>query len=69
MNNFGNSKQWILKPPAPEEFFGIVRTANQREFTNSRLIGQLLWNRGLRDGKSIERFFDFNYERDTDDPF
>ncbi len=69
MSNFVNSKQWIVKPSAPADFLDLLSKFQIPNSKFSPLLAQLLWNRGFRDTESIEKFFDFNYERDTHDPF
>jgi len=53
---------WILKPKPPEDFI--------KQFPEYEpIILQLLYSRGLRDQKTIDEFFNPDYEEDLHDPF
>ena len=62
------SKNWIVKPSVPEEFF-VLLTNSKQPITPNRLIGQLLWNRGLKTAEEIEKFLNPDYEKHVHDPF
>lgn len=79
---FVNSKKWIVKPPATEDYLRLisnlqfprlpwsaVETAGGRAISNPILFGQLLWNRGLKTEEEIEKFLHPDYEKHTHDPF
>ena len=68
MGNSVNSKQWIVKSATPADFLDSLKSFRFHD-SSFKLMGQLLWNRGLRDKESIKKFFDFDYERDVHDPF
>jgi single-stranded-DNA-specific exonuclease len=53
---------WKINKKAPKEFFNKFP-----EY--SKLTLQLLWDRGLRNQKSIDEFFSPDYDQDLHDPF
>jgi len=55
-------KEWKIKEGAPKDFLDQFP-----EF--SHLIAQILWERGVRDQKSIDEFFNPDWETDVHDPF
>ncbi|PIZ00835.1 hypothetical protein COY62_00970, partial [bacterium (Candidatus Howlettbacteria) CG_4_10_14_0_8_um_filter_40_9] len=55
-------KEWKIKEGAPDDFLEQFP-----EF--SRLVKQILWERGVRDQKSIDEFFNPDWETDVHDPF
>lgn len=55
-------KEWKIKEGAPNDFLEQFP-----EF--SRLVMQILWGRGIRDQKSIDEFFNPDWEADVHDPF
>ena len=55
-------KEWKIKEGAPNNFLEQFP-----EF--SRLVMQILWGRGARDQKSIDEFFNPDWEADVHDPF
>lgn len=55
-------KKWIVLPPPPKEFI-----ASHPELPN--IVSTLLWNRNLRDQKSIDEFLNPDYGEDIHDPF
>lgn len=63
-----NSKNWGIKSPAPEEYFGVLANFQPSVF-NLQLFGQLLWNRGLQTKEEIEKFLNPDYEKHVHDPF
>jgi len=56
------NKIWKISKKAPKEFFNKFP-----EY--SKLTLQLLWDRGLRSQKSIDEFFNPDYDQDLHDPF
>lgn len=55
-------KRWVIDERYSEEF-----GKNFPEF--SPVVLQLLWNRGFRDQKTVDEFFNPDYESDIHDPF
>src|SRR3990167_1313746 len=56
------NKKWKVKKSAPAEFF--------KEFTEfSDVTKQLLWGRGIKTKKEIDKFFSSNYDEHLHDPY
>src|SRR5262249_54626697 len=55
-------KRWVLRDPAPADFFATVRDY-------SPLAATLLYQRGMRDKSSIAAFLSTDYKRGFHDPF
>ena len=55
-------KEWKIKEGVSDDFLEQFP-----EF--SRLVKQILWERGMRDQKSIDEFFNPDWEADVHDPF
>ena len=56
------NKIWKIKKPAPREFLDKFPE-------HSRLTLQLLWDRGLKTQKTIDEFFNPDYDEDLHDSF
>lgn len=68
MDNIVKSKEWILKNPAPADFFDFLRGVGHK-FSRPEILGQLLWNRGIKTTEEIETFLNPSYEFHSHDPF
>jgi len=56
------NKQWKVDKSAPAEFFDTYSGY-------SNITRQLLWARGIKDKKQIDKFFNPNYDSDLHDPY
>jgi len=64
-------KRWKIKNDyqSDREISDRQKELSEKGKNYSRLILQLLNNRGIRDEKEIDSFFSFDYEKDIPDPF
>ena len=68
MQNIVKSKNWALKNTAPAEFFNFLRGVNHK-FSKPEILGQILWNRGIKTAEEVETFLNPNYDLHIHDPF